>query len=66
MKRFDHPKLNVLKPLASDDAEVDFFENIVHIQVSFVGRSNRREIRFMGPYTLLTSRNIKPQILVVQ
>ncbi len=33
VKKFDHPKLNELKPLTSDDAEVDFFENIVHIQV---------------------------------
>lgn len=33
VKHFDHPKLNELKTLTSDDAEVDFFENIVHIQV---------------------------------
>ena len=33
VKKFEHPKLNELKPLANDDPEVDFFENIVHIQV---------------------------------
>ena len=33
VKKFEHPKLNELKPLTSDDPEVDFFENIVHIQV---------------------------------
>ena len=42
VKKFDHPKLNDLKPLTSDDAEVDFFENIVHIQVHRRIRALRR------------------------
>lgn len=30
------PSLNSFRPLCSDDPEVDFFNNILHLQVTFL------------------------------